>query len=100
MTKGSKLWFAVALLAGFVGLASCDEADRAYDCQSVCSRWKDCFDKDYNVDKCADTCRAKAANDKEYEAKADACEVCIGDKSCVGSVTSCTATCAPIISGG
>jgi hypothetical protein len=97
--KRSKLVFGLAM-AGLAALLSCEAADRAFDCQSVCSRWKDCFDKDYDVGKCRDTCRAKAANDTQYEARADACEACIGDKSCIGSAASCTATCAPIISDG
>jgi len=100
MMKRTPWMIGVLLLAGGMGLLSCDAADRAFDCQSVCSRWRDCFDKDYNVDKCSDTCRAKAANDDKYEARADACEACIGDKSCIGSVTSCTASCAEIVSGG
>lgn len=91
---------AALLLTGSASLLSCDAADRAFDCQSVCSRWRDCFNKDYNVGKCSDTCRAKAANDDKYEERADACEACIGDKSCIGSVASCSASCAEIVSGG
>jgi hypothetical protein len=94
--KGS-MWLIGAVVTGWVTLVSCDAADRAFDCQTVCNRWKECFDQNYNVAKCRDTCRAKAANDAQYEAKADACEMCIGDRSCVGSAVSCGASCAEIV---
>lgn len=94
--KGS-LWLIGLVVSGWVALVGCDAADRAFDCQSVCSRWKDCFDPNYDVSKCRDTCRAKAANDAEYEAKADACEACIGNRSCIGSVANCTTVCAGIV---
>lgn len=95
-------WFTALLPAAFIGsfaigFASCDEADRAFDCQSVCSRYQDCFNSDYDVGACRDRCRDKAAADKEFERKADACETCIDDRSCSSATFSCATECVGIV---
>jgi len=44
-------------LVVFVGLSTsngCDKTDEIFDCQSVCSRYRDCYQSDYNVDQCRD----------------------------------------------
>ncbi|HEY0713180.1 MAG TPA: hypothetical protein VGF45_10940 [Polyangia bacterium] len=99
MTKASTGFLAtIGLVAGlFFGSASCDEADAAFDCQSVCSRYKDCFDKDYNVGDCRARCRDKADADSDFRRKADVCEACIDDRSCTASAFACTAQCAGIV---
>jgi len=89
------------LLVGVVAAASsgsgCDSAKAAFDCQSVCQRYKDCYDADYDVGKCRDTCRSKADNDSTWQDKADDCASCIGDKSCVGATFSCAVECGGIV---
>jgi hypothetical protein len=70
--------FAIGAVVG-----SCDAADEAFDCQAVCSRYQDCYDKGYDVGKCRDSCRTRAANDPSIKQAADTCEACIGDKSCL-----------------
>jgi hypothetical protein len=82
---------------GFFGIASCDSVDAAFDCQSVCQRYHDCFDKDYDVGACRSSCRDRAANDSTVRAKADACEACIDDMSCTSAVFNCTQDCAAIV---
>lgn len=84
-----------ALLAG--GVMSCGEADKLFDCQSVCDKYKTCFDKDYNVGMCRSQCKAKADADKEYQKKADVCEACIDDRSCASATFSCATQCAGIV---
>src|SRR3954464_2572809 len=71
------------LLGSFaLGFASCGEADKIFDCQSVCNRYKTCFDNSYDVGACRGRCKDKADADKAFQDKADACENCIDDKSC------------------
>jgi hypothetical protein len=74
---------------GFVG---CGDAEQAFDCQSVCSKYSDCFDKNYDVSSCRDRCRNKVSRDK-----ADSCESCISDKSCAPAAFSCATECAGIV---
>ncbi len=81
----------------FVGAASCDAVDEAFDCQSVCSRYHDCYDQSYDVGKCRDNCRARAANDPSVKQAADTCEACIGDKSCLSATFECGSSCSNIV---
>jgi hypothetical protein len=98
MKMGLKMWIVTIAVAigGFV-VGSCDSIDTAFDCQSVCSRYRDCFDANYNVDNCRNKCRTNAANDPNVKGAADACEACIGDRSCVGSAVSCSGSCSAIV---
>ena len=86
-----------AALAALAGAGGCSSAKAAFDCQSVCQKYKDCYKSDYNVGECLDTCRAKAANDDTWQDKADDCATCIGDKSCVGATFSCATECGGIV---
>jgi hypothetical protein len=76
---------------------ACDEADTAFDCQKVCSRYQSCFDGDYDVSTCRDRCRDKARNDQDWENKADSCESCIDDRSCSDATFSCLTECVGIV---
>lgn len=86
--------FAAAMAAG---VSSCDAADEAFDCQQVCSRYHDCYDQSYDVGKCRDSCRARAANDPSVKQAADTCEACIGDKSCLSATFECGGSCSNIV---
>jgi hypothetical protein len=81
----------------FAGTVSCDAVDEAFDCQDVCSRYHDCYDSSYDVGKCRDSCRARAANDPSVKQAADTCESCIGDKSCISATFDCGASCSNIV---
>jgi hypothetical protein len=86
-------------LCGLLGVAvaGCDEADKIFDCQSVCSRYQSCFDKSYDVGSCRNRCKDKADADKDFEQKADSCEKCIDDKSCAAATFSCVPECSSIV---
>jgi hypothetical protein len=90
---------AAFFLAGAVGLAtpSCDKAETAFDCQTICDRYKTCFDSTYNVDSCRSNCQNKAANDMDYQRKVDDCEACIDDRSCSSATFSCGPRCIGIV---
>ena len=98
MTKGLKIWLATiaVAVAGFVA-GSCDSIDTAFDCQAVCSRYKDCYDPNYDVGKCRDSCRSRAANDPNVKGAADTCQACIDGKSCAGATFDCTSSCINIV---
>ena len=91
--------FAAAFVAGASGLGAsgCDSVDAAFDCASVCSKYRDCFDADYDTAACRDRCRANSADDMSVRSRADACEACINNMSCVGATFSCAQDCSAIV---
>lgn len=85
------------LVGAALAPAGCGDVDAAFDCQAVCSRYAECFDKDYNVGACRDRCRVEAKNNPDIKNKADQCEACIDDMSCASATFSCATTCGPIL---
>jgi hypothetical protein len=81
----------------FVGSLSCDTVDAAFDCEAVCSRYRDCYDANYDVGHCRSQCRTASANDPTVRQKADTCEACIGDRSCLSATFVCGSDCAAIV---
>ena len=75
----------------------CDAVDTAFDCAAVCERYHDCYDATYDESNCRSKCRTAAKNDPAVEAKADACEACIGDRSCLSATFACGADCGAIV---
>jgi hypothetical protein len=84
-------------LASAIAAPGCDAADRAFDCNQICNKYKDCADASYDASACADRCRADAADSDAYQDKADACQACIDDRSCVGAAFGCATECAGIV---
>lgn len=90
--------FLTGVLAGVLGFTtSCEDAEAAFDCQAVCSKYKDCFDEDYDVSGCRSRCRSAAENDADIRRKADLCQTCIDGMSCAGAAFSCAGNCAGIV---
>jgi hypothetical protein len=77
-------------------LASCGTAETAFDCEQVCSRYRDCYDHTYDVGACRDRCRSQAANDPTIMSDAAKCDDCIGDKSCLSATFNCASSCGAI----
>ncbi len=77
-------------------VTGCDSVDAAFDCDAICSRYKDCFDSNYDVGACASRCRTKA-DDDTYRRQADQCDACIDNRSCTSAVFSCATECASIV---
>ena len=94
-----------ALAMAFMGIAlgatawisGCGKADEIFDCQTVCSRYHDCYDTGYDVDACRQRCRTNSENDPSVRSAANQCEACIGDKSCLSATFSYGATCGTIV---
>jgi hypothetical protein len=85
--------FVASFAVGF----SCGEADKFFDCESVCSRYKNCFDSTYDVGTCRSRCKDKADKDTSFQQKADACNSCIDDKSCSEATFKCASACAGVV---
>ena len=91
---------AIALSLAFATIAAgtgCSSVDSIFDCQAVCTKYKDCYDNAYDVGKCRDSCRTRSANDSTVRTKADQCEACISNMSCVPATFSCATSCAAIV---
>jgi hypothetical protein len=91
--------FAFLFLGAFAfgSSISCDAVDEAFDCSDVCGRYRDCYDSSYDVDACESRCRTNAANDPNVKNDADACDSCIGDKSCASATFNCASSCGSIV---
>ena len=73
-----------------------DTAENALDCNAICDKYKECWNKDYDESRCRTNCRDKANSDNTFEAKVDMCAACVEDKSCAGTF-GCVTECAPIV---
>jgi hypothetical protein len=99
MKRSIKAWLAVLALAvsGAAVAVSCDSVDTAFDCNSVCTRYRDCFNSSYDVAACRSNCRSRAANDPSVKGAADTCSACFDDMSCASATFNCGSSCAQIV---
>lgn len=86
-----------ALVLGASGCAVVQKIDSAIDCNGICDRYAACFDKKYDVSACASRCRATASAEPNYRRKADMCNACITERSCVGATFACVTECASVV---
>lgn len=89
------LFIAIASTLGCSEAA--DEIESQIDCPSICKKYSDCYDKDYDVEECSSDCKAKFDEDPEYINKIDACDSCIENKSCTESTFECADECIGIV---
>jgi hypothetical protein len=101
MTKPLRLGFSLVFVGAAALLAACsdtvDEVETHFDCHTVCKRFADCFNPDYDVDGCEDKCENSADDDAARQAKLDACADCIDDESCATASFKCPDECAGIV---
>lgn len=91
-------WMVTGLVLGGALLGGCaEDIDEQFDCWAICDKYAECVSDDYDVEECADSCETEADNSEEFGDKADACESCIDDRSCVESVFPCAAECSGIV---
>jgi hypothetical protein len=90
-----------SLAAVLVGFSACSDATdpitNKIDCSSVCNRYKDCFDSNYDVDACKSKCEDDAEDSDKRQDKLDACDDCIDDESCSSATFKCAADCVGIV---
>ena len=72
------------------------EIDEAANCNSVCDRYRDCFDSNYDTETCYDHCQMVVDGSGDPHA-ADNCEACIDDMSCAGGVFNCSTECGALV---
>ena len=87
----------IFLLGFLLCFTGCDSVDAAFDCNDICTRYKDCFDSTYDVSACASRCRSHADDDTAYRTQADQCDACIDNRSCTSAVFNCAAECTSIV---
>jgi hypothetical protein len=87
----------LGLLLASIFAVNCDSVETAFDCQQVCTRYRDCYNSSYDVDSCRSSCRSRAANDPSVKQAADTCESCIGDMSCLSATFNCAGSCSNIV---
>jgi hypothetical protein len=86
-----------AFLIAAATLGGCSDAKNTITCADVCSRYKDCFDSDYDVSSCTDKCQSRAGSDDDKESQLNQCDSCIDDKSCTAAAFSCATECVGIV---
>ena len=85
-----------ALLLAGAGLLACGEADRTFDCATICNTYQECIDSSLDLSECVDTCEDQTDANETLEAQADACDDCLEDRACAESGP-CAETCVPVI---
>lgn len=74
-----------------------DEVSNTIDCHSVCKRFADCYNPDFDVDGCTDKCENNADSSDARQAKLKQCSDCIDDRSCASATFSCGDSCLGIV---
>jgi hypothetical protein len=100
-TTWRKAFICTCLLAAAVGFSACSDATdpvvTKIDCSSVCNRYKECYDDDFNTGKCKDDCENLAEDNDAKQDQLDDCDDCLDDESCTSSTYSCAAACGKFI---
>jgi hypothetical protein len=76
-------------------LGACSELDRATDCRDICSRYKDCIQRDYDTEECEKRCNGMESDRATREISR--CEDCLDDRACTKAVFNCGEECSPIV---
>ncbi len=93
---------AVCLAVAFSAVACDDGAieriENRLDCREICDRYADCVGGEDDVEACRESCRDKALENDDWEAKVDRCSDCVsGDDSCVEDAFKCADDCLGIV---
>ncbi|MBL9038569.1 MAG: hypothetical protein JNG84_08665 [Archangium sp.] len=84
-------------VAAALAFMACQPIDAALDCNTICTRYKDCFDGSYNVETCADRCRARAQSNSSQASAINRCEACIDDRACAAATFNCGSDCSEVV---
>jgi hypothetical protein len=86
----------VALMLAF-GCSVKDDIEAEIDCHSICQRYSDCFDGDYDVSGCTDSCQNKIDSGDLQQSDVDDCDNCIDERSCASAGFSCATECLSVV---
>ncbi|MBI5547651.1 MAG: hypothetical protein HY901_27530 [Deltaproteobacteria bacterium] len=89
--------FAAAAFLTALAFPACGSIDAAVDCHSICSRYSDCYDADYDVGACESRCRDHSSDDADYRHLADQCNACISDRACPAASFNCATECLSVV---
>lgn len=92
-----KIFLTVLFASLISGCAVVQKIDSVIDCQGICDRYRSCFDEKYDVAACASKCRKSASDDADFRRKADMCNACITDRSCVTASFACATECVSVV---
>lgn len=87
----------LVVIALSTGCAVVQRIDTAIDCNGICARYASCFDKAYDTNACEDRCKASARADADFRRKADVCNACISERSCVAATFACVSECVSVV---
>jgi hypothetical protein len=88
---------ALAAIGMFVGAGGCDDVQNEWNCSDLCNRYQDCFDKSYDSGACQDRCADLANSNQNIDERANACQNCMNENSCVEANTFNCPACAGIV---
>ena len=87
------LGLGLGLAAGV--LPACDS--NASDCNTVCSRYRDCVDSKYDVSACQTRCQDQAGKNRDFDDRLTHCRSCSEGRTCSETVASCIPACVGIV---
>jgi len=67
------------------------------DCASVCNRYQECYNSNFDDDKCKDDCENLAEDSDVKQDQLDACDDCMDDTSCTAATYKCATACGKFI---
>ncbi len=86
-----------AALSATLALSGCGAIDAAVDCNSICSRYADCYNANYDVGACNSRCQGNAAHSTSFSDTAGECNACINDRACTTATVDCSSQCGSIV---
>jgi hypothetical protein len=93
----NKVWLIPLGLFLAYGCDAADAIEAKIDCHSVCTRYSDCFNADYDVSACQTDCENGVDSGDIDQSNLDDCENCIDDRSCADATFSCATDCISIV---
>ena len=88
---------AIGISVFLCGAVGCKKVETAFDCQAVCSKYRECFDANYDVGRCRSRCAERASAETNLRKRADTCESCIRGHSCMGATFECGGQCLGVV---
>ena len=67
-------------------------------CDNICSRYRTCYNQNYDTGTCAQRCRDKSNSDSNYMQESQTCSACLdNNKDCTSTTFGCGSQCSGIV---